>query len=221
MHVCPKAAAILGSRPWVSQYKIRRPYDAAAVSSVLQAITLSKPFPVTADLTKNLLTYEAALRLGIMPSQPVLKPLMAAINVLISRTPITNVVLGFIEHRLGSKDPVFKHIANVLSYRRFKGEVENVKAFERMVAKRPQLQSTMVQVGRAHKEKREKRALLLETSKKKQGLGEKVAGGLEAVLGPKRRVSKEHKERLLRILTDEVEVKIPEKTEKTEYGQES
>src|SRR5690242_11973985 len=184
MHVCPKAAAILGSRPWVSQYKIRRPYDAAAVSSVLQAITLSKPFPVTADLTKNLLTYEAALRLGIMPSQPVLKPLMAAINVLISRTPITNVVLGFIEHRLGSKDPVFKHIANVLSYRRFKGEVENVKAFERMVAKRPQLQSTMVQVGRAHKEKREKRALLLETSKKKQGLGEKVAGGLEAVLGP-------------------------------------
>lgn len=215
MHVCPKAAAILGSRPWISQYKINKPYDAAAVSSVLHAITLSKPFPVTADLTKNLLTYEAALRLGITPSQPVLKPLMAAINALISRTPNTNVVLGFIEHRLGYNDPVFKHTANVLCYRRFKGEIQNVKGFERMVAKRPQLQSAMMQIDRTHKENREKRASLLEANEKKHVLGEKVAGGLEAALGPKRRVSNEHKEKLLGILMDKTEVMILEKTEKT------
>ncbi|KAJ4993750.1 hypothetical protein SVAN01_00804 [Stagonosporopsis vannaccii] len=216
MRVSPKAASVLEPRPWADRYKIYGPYDAAAVSNVLHVITLSNPIPITTDLLENLLTYEAALRLGITPSQPMLRPLLAAINAQVSDKPVTNEVLSFIERRLGFQEPVFKHTASVLCYQRFKGKVEDVKAFERMVAKRPQLQSAMVQIDCAHKKGREKRVLMKpEASEGKQGLGEKIAGRLEVVLGLKREESKQHREELLKILKGKTEAKAPEKTEKT------
>lgn len=144
LRVSAHAASVLEPRPWAGRYKIYGKYDLGAMTSVIHAVTLSDSLPIAAHLSENLLTYEASLRLGIQPTHPFLKPLLSAINAQISSTPVSSEVLGFVTYRLGSQDPVFKRTANVLCHQRFRGEIDDVEAFERMVGKRPALQRAMM-----------------------------------------------------------------------------
>lgn len=156
MDISSKAREVLESKPWVGQYKIYGKYNPAAMSSMLDAMTHHLPIPISAtNLVENLLIYEASLRLGIARTHTSLKPLLTSIYTQISSTPIDNEILAFVTYHLGSKEPVFMHMANVLCHQRFMKSVPNVQPFEKMVAKKPALQKAMVQIDRAHKARRE------------------------------------------------------------------
>ena len=234
MGVSSKAAEVLEAKPWAGRYKIYGKYEPAAMNSVINAVILSQKMPVDADLCPNLLKYEACMRLGIAGTHSSVKPLLTAINMQISTTPVTSEALAFITCHLGSKDSVFTHTANVLCHQRFKGEVDDVRAFEKMVARKPALQKAMVQIDQTHKARREainasKRAWTRpEAGEERALLGHTVVNELEAVLlareeFEKGKVDKEQKEELLKLLKGESlsktvevvgEVGRAEKTEK-------
>lgn len=153
--VSSKAAKVFEAKPSEVIYIVHKPYDPAAMSGVINSITLSQKFPVSEDLTANLRTYEACVRLSIESSEPCLKPLRRTINTQISnKSPDLPSILEFVTNRLGRKDGVFKHVAFTLCHQRYHGQVDDLKAFNKMVARRPQLQKMMVQIDQDHKARR-------------------------------------------------------------------
>lgn len=202
MSISTKAAEVLGDKPWAGRFKVYGKYDPAIMNDVINAIMLSHKMPIATDLTTNLFTYEACLRLGIPPTHPSFKPLLVATYSQISSAPVSSEILSFITYRLGAKDAVFAHTANVLCHQRFKGEVDDLKVFENMVARKPALQKKMVQIDQAHKARRE----ALNASKRRWGEREACGDGrvvtddLEAVLATKEDVDVEQAEELLRLL---------------------
>ena len=160
MLISAKAAEFLEPKPWAGKYKIYGKYNTGALSGVLNAIVLHAGIPVvTSDdetsLPCNLLTYEACLRLGISCTHASVKTLLKTIYTQISSSSISSDVLALITYRLGPEDVVFTHTANVLCYQRFSRQVDDVKVFERLVAKKPALQKAMVQIDQSHKARRE------------------------------------------------------------------
>ncbi|KAF2628118.1 hypothetical protein BU25DRAFT_490759 [Macroventuria anomochaeta] len=179
MGISARAAEILEAKPWAGKFKIHGKYEPAAMNSVIYAIILSQKMPVNADLTANLLKYEACLRLGIPSTHSSVKPLLTAINTQISTTTITSEVLTFIAYHLGSQDPVFTHMANVLCHQRFKGAVEDVKACGKMVARKPALQKAMVHIDQAHEARRE----AINASKRNRTKKSEDESGAESLVG--------------------------------------
>ncbi|KAF1924576.1 uncharacterized protein M421DRAFT_424713 [Didymella exigua CBS 183.55] len=156
MAISSQAKQVLEWKPRAGQYKIYGKYSRAAMSSVLDAIVYLQPIPIsTTVLADNFLTYEACLRLGISNKRAELKPLLTAVYDQISKGPVDNEVLAFVTYHLGSKDPVFRHTANVLCHQRFIKSVPDVKEFEKMVAKKPALQKAVLQIDQAHKSRRQ------------------------------------------------------------------
>ena len=155
MATSAKATEVLEAKPWAGTFKIYGKYDPSTMNDVINAIILSQKMPITEELIDNLFTYEACLRLGIQPTHAKMKLLVAKINTQLSSAPISKEVLSFVASRLGPKDAVFEHTANVLCNQRFKGEIQDKKAFEKMVSRKPALQKKMVQIDQAHKARRE------------------------------------------------------------------
>lgn len=196
------AANVLDPRPWAGRFKVYGMYDVDAMNSVLCSIILSQKMNVNAeDLRMNLLTYEACKRLGVPSNHNTVKPLVAAINKQLSSAEVSNELVTFISCRLGCKDVVFTHMAHVLCNQRFKGEVQDGKAFEKMVARRPTLQKAMVQIDRAHKARRE----AFNASKRGANKGDdlNVEEVVEATVKGKVGVSEEQQNALLALLKSE------------------
>ncbi|KAF3006588.1 hypothetical protein E8E13_006971 [Curvularia kusanoi] len=199
-----KAAEVLETKPWAGTFKVYGKYDIKAMNDVVNTIILSQKMPIATDLASKLLTYEACLRLGVQLAHASLKPLLIAINAQISSAPVSSEILSFITYRLGPKDAVFEHTANVLCHQRFKGEVDDVKAFEKLVARRPALQAKMVQIDQAHKARREalvasKRQCKIDAAEKSDPT-DAVAVQLGAALVVSEAVDVEQKEKLLGLL---------------------
>lgn len=174
-----KAAEVLDAKPWAGKYKVYGKYESSAMNSVIRTLILGQePTIHTADLSTNLRKYEASLRLGIPCTQPNIKSLLSCINEQISTSAITSDVLAFVTYHLGSKDPVFKHMANVLCYQRFKGGVSDVEAFEKIVGRTRAMQKAMCQIDRAHRERRE----AINASKRGRRVGGTDALGVEGLV---------------------------------------
>lgn len=195
MAISAKATEVLEAKPWAGTFKVYGKYDPLTMHALVNAIILSQKLPATEDLIDNLFTYEACLRLGISPTHAKTRPLVAKINGQISRAPISKEMLAFVASRLGPKDVVFKHTANVLCNQRFKGEIQDLRAFEKMVARRPAMQKEMVQIDQAHKARREAFA----ASKRAAGKGpvEALAAELKAAKTANEVAAVEQKMKLL------------------------
>jgi hypothetical protein len=193
-----KAAEVLEAKPWAGTFKVYGKYDPSTMNDVINTIILSQKMPITEELIDNLFTYEACLRLGIQPTHAQIKLLVVKINKQISSAPISKEILAIIASRLGPKDVVFEHTANVLCNQRFKGEIDDLKAFEKMVSHKPALQKKMVQVDQAHKARREAIA-----ASKRQAVAEKKspadasAAELAAASTANEAAAVEHKMKLL------------------------
>ena len=156
MAISPEANGVLECKPWAGKFYIYGKYAPDSMSAVLNAIILSQNMPVAAtDIVENLYTYEACLRLSIPSTHPSLKPLLTCINDQLSTTDYGSEIIGFVTYRLGTDDPVFAHMTNVLCHKRFTGAVQDAEAFEKMIAKKPALQKAMMQIDHAHEARRE------------------------------------------------------------------
>ncbi|KAF1360845.1 hypothetical protein EJ07DRAFT_176929 [Lizonia empirigonia] len=177
MQISAHASQILEPKPWAGKYKIYGPYDTPTLREVLDAITLHHNIPVSpSSLPENLLTYEACLRLGIVSTHNAVKKLITTICTQLSSSRITPDVLNLVTERLGPKDAVFRHTAHVLCHQRFKGAVDDVQTFEKMVARKPSLQRAMAQIDRSHEARRE----AAKAAKQQWGkAGEGVEGGAQ------------------------------------------
>lgn len=202
MHMSSHAAIVLGPKPWAGEYKVYGKYDRAAMKSVINAVIKSEDMPVATELEVNLSTYEACRRIGISSSHPCVKSLLDTIYAQISKGPATSQVISFVTDRLGVYDVLFNHLANVLCYQRYKGQVENPKAFRNMVTRNPALQKKMVQIDQAHKAQREAARASKREDDKRVGIAPAVTGveELEAKLKLEREAGVQQKEKLLRLL---------------------
>jgi hypothetical protein len=198
MATSAKATEVLEAKPWAGTFKVYGKYDPSTMNDVINTIILSQKMPISEELIDNLFTYEACLRLGIQPTHAQIKLLVVKINKQISSAPISKEILAFIASRLGPKDVVFEHTANVLCNQRFKGEIDDLKAFEKMVSRKPALQKKMVQIDQAHKARREAIA-----ASKRQAVAEKkspadaLAAELAAASTANEAAAVEHKMKLL------------------------
>lgn len=200
MAISAKATEVLEAKPWAGTFKVYGKYDSNTMHTLINTIILSQKLPVTEDLIDNLFTYEACLRLGIQPTHAKARPLVAKINTQISHTPVSKEILAFVASRLGPKDAVFKHMANVLCNQRFKGEIDDLRAFEKMIARKPAMQKQMVQIDQAHKARREAFA----ASQRAAGKGpvEALAAELKAASSANEVAAVEHKMKLLSLFKD-------------------
>lgn len=143
MQISAKAASVLEPRPWAKKYYIHGKYDVDALRGVVDAISLCLEIPVASakdegSLQTNFHTWEACHRLGIDPTHSSLKPLFATLCAQISDAQISPSILGRVTS-FGERDAVFMHMAHVLCHRRFSGVVGDVKSWEKMVSKRPEM----------------------------------------------------------------------------------
>jgi hypothetical protein len=198
MATSAKATEVLEAKPWAGTFKVYGKYDPSSMNNVINTIILSQKMPITEELIDNLFTYEACLRLGIQPTHAQIKLLVVKINKQISSAPVSKEILAFIASRLGPKDVVFEHTANVLCNQRFKGEIDDLKAFEKIISRKPALQKKMVQIDQAHKAMRE-----AVSASKRQAVAEKkspadaLAAELAAASTANEAATVEHKMKLL------------------------
>lgn len=162
MAACGKVHDLILIKPHVAQFRVYGKVDHESVNKILDVFTTNaildaseKIDLATGDLKKDILLYQACLALGMYYVHT--KSLLNAIRTEVSARALTYDEMNAIVYSVPTHDPLFKHLANALCHRRFKKEIEDMKAFEKWLGKdgKKKLQAEMRSIDQKHKKRRE------------------------------------------------------------------
>jgi hypothetical protein len=141
----------MGTSSKVDDKSIEHLLDLLTTQSVIDANGMKLE---SASLINNILMYQACIALGI--HNDYVLPLLRKLKDEVSARLLTVDERNTIINRVRATDPLMKHLAHNLCYRRINKKIDDIKGFEEWLAhkNRKKLQEQMVVIDQVHKKRR-------------------------------------------------------------------